>query len=317
MIVFDLEWNTGPYGGAFPEIIQIGAVKLDRAAGMITDTFSIYIKPQKHKKINKNILHVAALEEAQASEITFSEAFGLFSAWCGDDSEFGTWGNDDFKVLHENIKYYSLPDALPEGYCNLQSAFSSVAGASGQLALYKAAEYCGIPDSFTFHDAVNDSMYTSLVSLMLPDSALEGAYSVVDISDIPTSLMLCRHSYTRFKSKNQLLNSRKCRTATCPRCGKIMRIAQWKTADGKHYHTRFSCPKHGVFALCLDVTAASGGTYTGKTYVVARGRKTEQLFSRGAGETEFTCKKLTRRRKPKAEKAAVSSQQAAKEDIAV
>ena len=51
MIIFDLEWNHG-YKPRLPdEILQIGAVKVDRLGGRIIDTFNAYIHPSVYKKL--------------------------------------------------------------------------------------------------------------------------------------------------------------------------------------------------------------------------------------------------------------------------
>ena len=49
MIVMDLEWNSGVGDGkSLAEILQIGAVKYDRSAHKIVDTFSVFIHPCVH-----------------------------------------------------------------------------------------------------------------------------------------------------------------------------------------------------------------------------------------------------------------------------
>lgn len=297
MIVFDLEWNTGGYGGSFPEIIEIGAVKLDRAAGKILDTFCIYIRPKVHKKFNKNIRHLPVLELCAASPTGFREALALFTDWCGDDRDFGTWGGDDFRVLRQNIRYYGIKSDLPTGFSDLQAAFVRTAGASGQIALYKAVDYCRIPDSFVFHDAVNDAMYTALASLYASEEALEASFVQLGEVVLQKSDKLLPAQYGPFDSAAQMLNSRQTRRAKCPRCGRIMRIAAWSTTDEVHYTSKFSCPAHGQHLLCLDAVTKDVSALYGRTYVVRRTQKTEPLFRTGEDAAVFSCKKLPQKRR--------------------
>ena len=49
MIVLDLEWNRGYDKTPLEEILQIGAVKLDKLGGTITDTFCIFVHPCVHR----------------------------------------------------------------------------------------------------------------------------------------------------------------------------------------------------------------------------------------------------------------------------
>ena len=53
MIVLDLEWNRGYDKTPLDEILQIGAVRLDRPGGRIVDTFNVFIKPHVHKRLNR------------------------------------------------------------------------------------------------------------------------------------------------------------------------------------------------------------------------------------------------------------------------
>lgn len=52
MIVFDLEW-TQPFGqDSMEEIIQIGAVKINKLGGPITDIFTVYIRPSAYQELS-------------------------------------------------------------------------------------------------------------------------------------------------------------------------------------------------------------------------------------------------------------------------
>ena len=56
---------------------------------------------------------------------------------------------------------------------DVQSAFSLTMGVGSVLALYKAVEFCHIPDCFDYHDALADAMYTALVSEWVDEETLE------------------------------------------------------------------------------------------------------------------------------------------------
>ena len=45
MIIMDLEWNRSYDKIPLEEILQIGAVRLERMGGPIVDTFSVFIRP--------------------------------------------------------------------------------------------------------------------------------------------------------------------------------------------------------------------------------------------------------------------------------
>lgn len=60
----------------------------------------------------------------------------------------------------------------PVQLIDLQAAFSLRVGTSQGVALYRAVEYCGIPASFTFHNALNDAMYTALLTAWVGPNTL-------------------------------------------------------------------------------------------------------------------------------------------------
>ena len=53
MIILDLEWNQGYDKTVLDEVLQIGAVRVDRLGGPITDIFCAFIRPRVHKKMKQ------------------------------------------------------------------------------------------------------------------------------------------------------------------------------------------------------------------------------------------------------------------------
>ncbi len=171
MIVMDLEWNRGYDAKPVDEILQIGAVRVD-GSGAIRDTFSVFIKPAIHKKFDRGARSLPDLESSRESDVTFPEAWGMFEAWRGDDDEFAFWGSGDFEAVRQNCAYYGLSFTEPAHVFDFQAAFSHALGEDRQQsALWRVVEYLGIPDTFTFHNALNDSVYTALVGMWLGDGA--------------------------------------------------------------------------------------------------------------------------------------------------
>ena len=83
MIILDLEWNRGYDKNPLDEILQIGAVRLDRPGGPITGTFNAFIRPRVHKKLNRAAKALPEVKASQTSDLDFPTAYGRFLAWCG------------------------------------------------------------------------------------------------------------------------------------------------------------------------------------------------------------------------------------------
>lgn len=78
MIIFDLEWNHG-YKPRLPdEILQIGAVKVDRLGGRIIDTFNAYIHPVVYKKLYHKAKELPDRDLYLASPLDFPAAYRAF-----------------------------------------------------------------------------------------------------------------------------------------------------------------------------------------------------------------------------------------------
>lgn len=136
MIIIDLEWNRGYDDKPLKEILQIGAVRLERLGGPIIDFFDRYIRPQVHKKFDPGAKELPELDEYIKSDVSFSEAMAAFQDWCGAETEFAAWGSDDFHVLEENCAYWELSAPNFEKTYNLQAVFAHMLDADGrQIAL--------------------------------------------------------------------------------------------------------------------------------------------------------------------------------------
>lgn len=175
-IVFDLEFNQGfdrklnktvsdekcPF-----EIIQIGAVKLDSNLDII-DTFNTFVKPNIYKEIHPFIKKMTNINNEDVKDAPyFPEAFNMFKSFIKDEKNvLCVWGNGDLKELYRNIKYYNLStDNLSRNYINVQHHasiyFNNPTGKS--IGLQNAITLLELNQDKSYHNALNDAYYTSLV----------------------------------------------------------------------------------------------------------------------------------------------------------
>lgn len=266
MIVLDLEFNSGMYGERLEEVLQIGAVRCERLGGPIKDTFNVFIKPRVHRRLSPGAKVLPELRSSIDSQVSFKEAIAAFTEWCGDETEFAEWGRDDFKILGRNGVYWGVDVRLPERYYDIQSAFSKTLWQSNGFQLYTAAEYCGIPDSFVFHNALNDAVYTCLVGGYIRADAL--AESVCEITERDLHPVLKprtpKKTQTRmgpFETRDAALNNLGSRRAICPKCRELFRVQEWYSAGNGTYYSQFSCREHGNFIRRLQLLRQPDGRY--------------------------------------------------------
>lgn len=165
-VIFDLEWNNVynyKTGKGMNEIIEIGAVKLDKNLNII-DTFNQLIRPKLSKKLSgrfKNLTHITP-EEIGRSGVWFEDAVKDFARWSGgEDSIFMSWSNSDLYVLIDNFKKFIGVSSIRfiKKYADLQKYCQSFIESddSNQISLTNCAEYFNIVvDTTNLHRALED-----------------------------------------------------------------------------------------------------------------------------------------------------------------
>lgn len=313
MVIFDLEWNSGRYERLkLNEILQIGAVRIERLGGPVVDTLNLYIRPRAHKRYSPPVLELPELDKIEASDLDFVTAARQFLDWCGEDRTFGIWGTSDVGVLIENFRYWGLPTGeLPTVYYDLQAAFARAVGATRQLALYEAVEYCGFPDVFDYHDPRNDAFYTALVTWAIDESALREKTGAgrVDLTVHPPRWESPR--YGPFATEETLLGNRACRLAPCPECGERTRVANWYTGGGNRFYAKFTCSTHGVWFLGLKIKRDREGRLFATTQVLEPTEGARILFRRAKEGRHVACRAFQKpRRRRRKEKTAPEKNEA-------
>lgn len=177
-IVLDLEWNQ-PYTPKAAvkrpahlrgEIIQIGAVKLDRQLHQL-DTFKMLVKPKYYRRMHKRVSRLTRItDEDLQYGFPFRQAIAFFRAWCSPQSVFLTWGDNDAEILRAELAVYALSAAwLPEIY-DIQRIFGrQVAKERRQYSLPHALALIG-ESAYPTHDALYDAINAARV---LPHLDLE------------------------------------------------------------------------------------------------------------------------------------------------
>ena len=146
------------------EIIQIGAIRLDRMFNM-TDELNIYVKPTVYRRMHPYVSKLTGITHSILNRAgTFPKAYEKLEQFCDKDSIFLFWGPDDMKELYRNMLYYDIdPCKMTKKYVNLQKAASVYLKNSGSVGLRGVVEYFGIPIDRPFHDAVNDAYYVGKI----------------------------------------------------------------------------------------------------------------------------------------------------------
>ncbi|MCD8105243.1 MAG: exonuclease domain-containing protein [Lachnospiraceae bacterium] len=262
-IVLDLEWNQCPYGKAkeiasLPfEIIEIGAVRLNEAL-QVTGQFREIVRPQVYTSLHFRTREIVTLRSLDFEGArSFQEVAADFFAWCLEEPLFCTWGPADLTELQRNLSYYNMenPFPFPLMYYDIQKIFSIVyEDRKSRKSLEYAVDFLHLPKEISFHSALSDAMYTSLVMQKLTEQQiLEN--SSVDYFRTPLTrsqeIYLHYNTYDKFvsrlfPSRNQAMKDSIVTSMRCPLCRKsVSRKIRWFSAGGHNHFCLAWCPDHG------------------------------------------------------------------------
>lgn len=300
MIVLDLEWNSGYNHNLPEEVLQIGAVKLDRLGGRVLDTFNGYIRPRIHRKFSPAAKKLPDLALSLEGGRSFRSVMNEFREWCGDETEFATWGgSQDFGVLRKNCEFYHVKPINAEKMYDFQHAFSTFIDIDNQLALGDAIDYCGIPAPFDFHNAMYDALYTAMMGERMGIYATSPKVRPRRIRGFSGEEFEepARQRIGPFDTPEAMLNSRSARRPSCPICGESRWVELWYTKNRLRWFAVFRCPEHGKFICRLTLAKFEDGQYRGRLTVPEITPKLLRAFDAAVNASGHKCKPLRRRRR--------------------
>lgn len=170
------------------EIIQIGAIKLDRNLKEI-DNFCIYIKPEFNKIVPRITELTNISNEKVLNACNFSKALDKFLEWAGDDFKILAWSSNDYKQIKNEaiLKEYDN-DKLNYAFQNwfdFQKEFCSLLGLkkNKRISLDLALEITGTSFKGKRHNALNDCRNTAYLYKISRDkeSFKKDMYRIKDI----------------------------------------------------------------------------------------------------------------------------------------
>ena len=241
-IVLDLEWNQALTKESVHrkdfslagEIIQIGAVKLD-AERILIDQIRLSVAPKYYKKMHWSVKKLTGIStQSLADGLGFPEAYEKFSAWCGNDFVFLTWGPDDMPMLRSNLKLHRLhAENLAPAY-DLQKLYSqSIGSDKRQWSLSSALEHLGITDTFPPHDALNDARNAAKIFQRLDLDSVT-ACDDDSITKESSSSESMKSNVRKYVSYTDMARDSQIGETSCPTCGKALSFGKWiRRAPGK------------------------------------------------------------------------------------
>ncbi|MDL2301390.1 exonuclease domain-containing protein [Lachnospiraceae bacterium OttesenSCG-928-D06] len=319
-IVLDLEWNQsntkqeGEVNHLPFEIIEFGAIKLNRGRKAMLSEFNELVKPQVYHEmhyITSKLIHMQMAELQRGRP--FPAVMGDFLSWCGDEEYmFCTWGPTDLTVMQQNMKFYGMQelDDKPIPYLDVQKLFSIAFEERGVIrSLEFAIDFLGIEKDIPFHRAFSDAYYTAKVLGRIEDEGILRNISY-DVFHVPKD----RHSQVKiqfanyekfisrgFADKIEAFMDKEVISSKCYYCHRNLRKkVKWFTINGRHYYCLAHCDKHGFLKGKIRIHKnEEGQTYVVKTTKFVNREDAEKVMQRKQHAQEI---RRRRNKRVKAEK---------------
>jgi len=277
-IVFDLEWNQaegkiGHEGGLPFEIVEIGAVKLNRRM-QIVDRFEEIVKPTIYPHMHFMTTKIIQLDKEDLQNgKPFPEVMEKFLKWCGSKYKFCIWGTLDITELQRNMCYYGMDELTnkPLPFLDVQKLYSlAYEDGKTRRALEFAVDELNIKKDEPFHRANNDAYYTAKVleRIHKEHSDVE-SYVSYDLFMLPQDkkdeVKVKFKTYSKyisreFADKTEAMQDKMVSSTKCCVCGRATKkLIRWFSVNGRHYYYVGVCKRHGYVKAKVRMKKADDG----------------------------------------------------------
>lgn len=309
-IALDLEWNQAYAPKALAvqrqlsarmrgEVIQIGAVKLDRNM-RVCGSYQVIVKPKYFKKLHRHVSTLTGITQEQMDMgMMLPDAGRSFREWCGKDFVFLTWGPDDIPMLKENFHVHGIESEWLLNSYDLQRIFNcqTDGDTKRQRSLEYAMEHFDIPQTLPAHDALNDAYFTALVAqkLNVPEgirfyNEARGEFleeSVIGDADAGDD---------GYVTVSEMLDDGIVKNPICPICAKpLTQKEKALHTKGQRYTMHFSCPADGDMFLVLKLHRNFNETWRAKRTISHATEEQLKEFKRGLERANIRRKARPRR----------------------
>lgn len=142
------------------EIIEIGAVAVDRDTLEIVSEYNTFIKPKLYTKLTSFCKELTTIsQEDTDSAPKFPLGLTRFTEWCAEFSNkiYCSWGDYDKKQWSQDCKLHNLQSDLFDVHINIKKEFSDVQKLKKKLGMKSALNKASIELQGTHHRGIDDA----------------------------------------------------------------------------------------------------------------------------------------------------------------
>jgi len=142
------------------EIIEIGAVMLNRETWEIDSEFQQFIQPVRHPQLTPFCTELTTIHQQDVDEAPkFIEAISRLQEWINlyPNHIFCSWGNYDKKQFIQDCSFHNFPYPFSPEHINIKEKFSKYLGVSQKFGMAQALNKLGIELQGTHHRGIDDA----------------------------------------------------------------------------------------------------------------------------------------------------------------
>ncbi|MDJ0676263.1 MAG: 3'-5' exonuclease [Calothrix sp. MO_167.B42] len=162
-LIIDLE-ATCSKDGSVPrhqmEIIEIGAVMLNRSTWNIDSEFQQFIKPIIHPQLTDFCTELTTIKQQDVDTApTFPQVITRFQEWMVSFPNyiFCSWGNYDKTQFIQDCKLHQVPYPFADEHRNIKQEFSEYLGVSRKFGMAQALQHLGMELQGIHHRGIDDA----------------------------------------------------------------------------------------------------------------------------------------------------------------
>lgn len=142
------------------EIIEIGAVMLNRETWEIDAEFQQFIKPTRHPQLTDFCTKLTTISQQDVENAPkFTEAIANFKSWIDlfPSNIFCSWGDYDKNQFKQDCKFHNIQLPFGAEHINIKKEFSTYLGTSHRFGMAQALQHLGIELVGTHHRGIDDA----------------------------------------------------------------------------------------------------------------------------------------------------------------
>lgn len=164
------------------EIIEIGAVLVERDTLQAIDEFQTFIKPTKNPILTDFCKQLTSITQKDVdSAPIFPIAITEFKTWLDkyDNFAFCSWGDYDRHQLEQDCALHQQSFPISAPHFNIKKEFSAAQGLKKRYGMAQALELANLPLTGTHHRGIDDARnMVKLMPFILSKSKIETKISI-------------------------------------------------------------------------------------------------------------------------------------------